>query len=109
MLARLARAMVAGAGALGVLLAAAPAASGDTGYTRPARYGIALVKDVSVRMSDGVKLAADVYYPTDLRTGRPAPGPFPVILAQTPYGKRSPTTTRGFGQYGGDGYFPYLV
>ena len=31
------------------------------------------------------------------------------MLAQTPYGKRSATTTQSFGEYGGDGHFPYLV
>ena len=60
-------------------------------------------------MSDGVVLEADVYYPADPSTGAPAPGKFPVVLAQTPYGKRSATTTQSFGEYGGDGHFPYLV
>ena len=79
------------AAALG-LLAAGPASAAGTGYSRPAQYGVTLVKDLKVRMSDGVTLAADVYYPTDPATGKLAPGPFPVILAQTPYGKRSVTT-----------------
>ena len=94
--------------ALAALVAAAPAGA-DTGYSRPEQYGIELVKDVPVRMSDGVTLSTDVYYPTDKRTGEPAPGPFPVVLTQTPYGKRSLTTTQGYNPYGGDGYFPYLV
>ena len=60
-------------------------------------------------MSDGVKLAADVYRPT-LPSGAPAPGHFPVILSQTPYGKRSSVTTQSMGQgMGGDGFYPYLV
>ncbi|MGH7749706.1 MAG: CocE/NonD family hydrolase, partial [Candidatus Dormibacteria bacterium] len=29
----------------------------------------------------------DVYFPTDKGTAAPAPGPFPVLLVQTPYGK----------------------
>src|SRR4051812_2475318 len=86
---------------LAALIAAAPAAA-DTGYSRPEQYGIEQVKSEQVRMSDGTTLAADVYYPT----GR---GPFPVVLTQTPYGRRSVTTTRGYSPYGGDGYFPYLV
>ncbi len=100
------RATVLAVALVGVL--AAPA-SADTGYSRPAQYGTHLVKDVSVKMSDGVVLEADVYYPSDPSTGAPAAGKFPVVLAQTPYGKRSATTTQSFGDYGGDGYFPYLV
>lgn len=40
-------------------------------------------------MSDGTVLRADVYYPTDPRTGAEADGPFPVLLQQTPYGKEA--------------------
>src|SRR4051794_41582672 len=38
-------------------------------------------------MSDGVVLRANVFYPTDPKTGEAARGPFPVIMVQTPYGK----------------------
>src|SRR2546429_284442 len=62
------------------------------------------------RMADGTSLAADVYYPTDRRTGREAPGRFPVVLSITPYGKRSSVTKGSSGSgFGGDGYYPYLV
>jgi putative CocE/NonD family hydrolase len=98
------------AGMIAVLGSAGTAtAAPGTGYSRPAQYGVHLVKDQTVRMSDGVELAADVYYPADPATGGPAAGPFPVVLAQTPYGKRSTTTTQSFGEHGGDGHFPYLV
>ena len=40
-------------------------------------------KNVMIPMSDGVKLAADIYRPD-------APGRFPVILTRTPYDKRNP-------------------
>src|SRR2546430_1250334 len=61
-------------------------------------------------MSDGTSLAADIYYPTDPRTGRRAPGRFPVVLSITPYGKRSSVTKGSSGSgFGGDGYYPYLV
>ncbi len=79
------------------------------GYERPAEFGIHHVKDLTIRMSDGVELSADVYYPADPATGAPAPGKFPVVLSQTPYGKRSFVTTQSYGEFGGDGYFPYLV
>ena len=51
----------------------------------PAAYGVVAVKNVAVPMDDGVQLAADVYYPADLKTGERASGTFPVLLTQTPY------------------------
>ena len=41
------------------------------------------------RMSDGVHLAADVYLPD-------GPGPFPVVLSRTPYGKAGPPEMNDF-------------
>ena len=38
-------------------------------------------------MRDGTVLRANVLVPTDPKTGKPARGPFPVIMVQTPYGK----------------------
>ena len=52
-----------------------------------ASYGMGSHLDEPVTMSDGTVLRADVYYPTS--SGAPAPGPFPVLLQQTPYGKAS--------------------
>ena len=40
-------------------------------------------------MRDGIRLACDIYRPA--RDGHPAPGPFPVILERTPYGKTVPS------------------
>ena len=55
-----------------------------------------LTSDVMVRMRDGVHLATDIYRP--MRGGNPLPGPYPVILERTPYGKtvvsRSELTAR---------------
>jgi predicted acyl esterase len=51
-------------------------------------------------MSDGVALKVDVSYPTDLRTGARASGPFPVLLTQTPYLGTSPTAGDYFVQRG---------
>ena len=66
--------------------AAAPAGSSyDPG---PAQYGIAVTRDVAIPMRDGVVLRADIHVPTIPATGLPAPGPFPVILSETPYGKQ---------------------
>lgn len=44
-------------------------------------------KDVMVPMRDGVELAADIYLPA--KNGKVLEGPFPVVLARTPYGKGS--------------------
>src|SRR5579884_1493843 len=88
---------------------AASAARGGPWRAEPARYGVSAAVQHMVRMSDGVRLAVDVYRPT-LTGGHPAPGRFPVILSQTPYGKRSPVTIDSMGSgYGGDGYYPYLI
>ena len=51
------------------------------------RYGIAESKDVMVAMRDGVKLAADIYRPT--QNGQLVDGKFPVILMRTPYNKEN--------------------
>ncbi len=50
-------------------------------------------------MADGTILRANIYRPTDPHTGLPAPGPFPVIMVQTPYGKD--TVGAASGQSGG--------
>lgn len=48
-------------------------------------YGIAETKNVMVAMRDGVKLAADIYRPTE--NGQAVDEKFPVILVRTPYNK----------------------
>ncbi len=76
-------------------------------------YGISEDKNVGVTMPDGTVLRANVYRPTDPRTGRPAAGRFPVIMVQTPYGKDTVGLTSG--QTGGaeagseTGEVPYLI
>ncbi len=57
---------------------------------RPAQFGAGVHHNVAVPMSDGVVLRADIHYPTVPETGRPAAGPFPVLLSMTPYGKKAP-------------------
>ena len=46
---------------------------------------VAVERDVMVPMRDGVKLATDVYLPTN--DGKAREGRFPVILTRTPYNK----------------------
>lgn len=70
-----------------LLVCVAPAAA--HAYTPPAAtYGEGVTRDVKITMRDGVQLAADVYVPT-LVDGKPAPGPFPVLVSETPYGKEA--------------------
>lgn len=52
-------------------------------------YGIAETKNVMVAMRDGVKLAADIYRPT--QNGQVMDSKFPVILVRTPYNKDDAT------------------
>ncbi len=51
----------------------------------PVTYGMTVVTNVPVTMDDGVTLFANIGYPTDLATGQPAVGKFPVLLTQNPY------------------------
>lgn len=82
------------AAVLGTLTLAVPVARATDGGSaratawvpQPATYGSASSLNEAVTMSDGTVLRADVYYPT-LADGQAAPGPFPVLLQQTPYGK----------------------
>jgi uncharacterized protein len=63
----------------------ASAAPGHHWTPDRARFGVGETADHSVKMSDGTVLRADVYFPT--KDGTAAPGPFPVVLTLTPYGK----------------------
>lgn len=55
---------------------------------RPPEYGIVIAKDVMIPMRDGVRLAADIYWPAI--NGEPVSGRFPTILGRTSYDKTSP-------------------
>ncbi len=66
-------------------VAAASAAPGHPWSPEAATYGVGETQNIGVTMSDGTILRADVYFPTT--GGTAAPGPFPVIMTQTPYGK----------------------
>jgi uncharacterized protein len=72
---------------------------------RPALFGWGVHHNVAIPMSDGIALRADIHYPTVPETGRPAAGPFPVLLCLTPYGKKAPPPAA---QIGG-GATPYLI
>ena len=51
-------------------------------------YGVHVDLDVMVEMRDGVRLATDIFRPSDPETGEPVPEPMPVLLDRTPYDKR---------------------
>lgn len=88
----------------------------------PAKYGATIVRDVPVKMDDGVVLNATIAYPTDMATGQRASGRFPVVVEHTPYvtlgGPVEPNTyltehgyiyavvrARGLGKSGGEVQF----
>ncbi|HJS74110.1 MAG TPA: CocE/NonD family hydrolase, partial [Vicinamibacteria bacterium] len=54
-------------------------------------------REVMVKMRDGVELATDLYLPT-----AHGPGPFPVVLTRTPYGKGDcdDTSAKYFAKHG---------
>jgi putative CocE/NonD family hydrolase len=74
-------------------------------------YGVGETANVPVTMADGTVLRADVYFPTDRATSAPAPGPFPVLLVQTPYGKSLSGGRQAAERTGGlsTGFSSYLV
>lgn len=51
------------------------------------RFGVSVTRNLEIPLDDGRVLRADLYEPADPGTGAPAPGPFPVIVGLTPYGK----------------------
>jgi putative CocE/NonD family hydrolase len=85
-----------GSAALGpAALGSSAAAADQSGVAAPtadwtpqaAIYGTGALRDIPVTMSDGTVLRADVFFPVTEGTTTAAPGPFPVLLQQTPYGK----------------------
>ncbi len=85
----------AGIGGAPAALGSSAAAADQSGVAAPsadwtpqaAIYGTGALRDLPVTMSDGTILRADVFLPVTLGTTTAAPGPFPVLLQQTPYGK----------------------
>jgi uncharacterized protein len=71
----------------------------------PATYGVGSQTNLPITASDGTVLRADVSFPTDPATGEAAPGPFPVLITQTPYGKDTGAAGGQLGQLaGGNSY-----
>lgn len=64
-----------------------PDPTGDDGS-----FGVSVTRNLDIALDDGRVLRADLYEPADPGTGEPAPGPFPVIVGLTPYGKAAAST-----------------
>lgn len=86
---------------LALFLTGTPVAHADPAPSGPA-YDIVVERDVPVTMRDGRVLRADIHRPAVKDTDEVAPGEFPVILVQTPYGK-------SVGDSGLGAMNPYLV
>ncbi len=65
---------------------AASAAKGSHWKPGKAIYGSASINDIKVKGAGGTTIRVNEIYPTTA-SGRPAKGPFPVLLTMTPYGK----------------------
>ena len=64
------------------------AASAGRSHWKPEKaiYGTASTNDIPVQGAGGTTIRVNEIYPTTA-SGKPAPGPFPVLLTMTPYGK----------------------
>ncbi|MEA5366740.1 CocE/NonD family hydrolase [Amycolatopsis sp., V23-08] len=87
-----------------VTVVPAPAEASWRPKPEPATYGQSEAVPASVTMDDGVVLSARVVYPVDPVTGARAPGPFPVLLSQTPYGMAGPDPRAGGAYFVERGY-----
>src|SRR5579859_5160309 len=64
----------------------ASAAPGRHWTPEKAIYGAASINDIKVKGAGGTTIRVNEIYPTKA-SGKPAKGPFPVLLTMTPYGK----------------------
>lgn len=64
----------------------ASAARGSHWKPEKAIYGTASINDIAIKGAGGTTIRVNEIYPTT-KSGKPAPGPFPVLLTMTPYGK----------------------
>ena len=60
-------------------------------------HGI-LLEEAWIALPDGTRLAADLYRPADLASGRAAEGSFPVLLEYLPY-RKTESRSRNYGLY----------
>src|SRR5947209_7804284 len=64
------------------------ASAGKASRWKPEKaiYGSASINDIKVKGAGGTTIRVNEIYPTTA-SGKPAKGPFPVLLTMTPYGK----------------------
>ncbi len=60
-------------------------------------YEVVVDRDVMIPMRDGVRLATDVYRPS--QHGQALNGKFPALLERTPYGKHEYDRVQNNGEY----------
>jgi uncharacterized protein len=65
---------------------AASAAPGTKWTPEQAVYGTGSTNDIAIKGAGGTTIRVNEIYPTTA-SGAPAPGPFPVLMTMTPYGK----------------------
>ncbi len=65
---------------------AASAAPSAHWHPEKAIYGTASINDLAIKGAGGTTIRVNEIYPTTA-SGKPAKGPFPVLLTMTPYGK----------------------
>jgi len=83
---------------IAIALVIGPFASAQTDSSGP--HGVSVMKDVMVPVRDGVRMATDVYLPTD-DSGTPSGEALPTIMTRTPYGKNgSESTGRYYASHG---------
>ncbi|MFF1823380.1 CocE/NonD family hydrolase [Kribbella sp. NPDC058245] len=75
-------------------VASQTAATAWTPQPEPETYGRSTPVTATVTMDDGVAISVQIVYPTNPATGQRAPGTFPVLVSQNPYGTQlmDPTT-----------------
>ena len=94
---RLPRALSASTPQLPAGVIAASAARGSRWKPEKAIYGTASINDIAVKGAGGTTIRVNEIYPTTA-SGKPAKGPFPVLLTMTPYGKgQGGSSTPGLG------------
>jgi len=100
---RLHRRPIPGRGAAGwlVLILLLPVFAADgwasSAKASPAQYAVSL-QEAWITLPDGVRLAADLYVPTDGASGTMAKGPFPVLLEYLPY-RKTESRSRNYSLY----------
>lgn len=87
-------------GALTLLAACTAPPYAEFSRRTDAPYVIHYQHNLELHLDDGRTLSADLYTPADPETGKPAAGPFPVIVGYTPYGKTSAAASLGEGGEG---------